>query len=105
MRPYLDSGPRALCRSIRWRHSAYSLVPARYSNDLHHSSSDSSRCIDEQLPSASAASKNANLGIIATPSLGKPRPRSLQVEQGENSGFYGGLGGFKTVPEPATTSA
>jgi KOW motif len=26
--------------------SAYSLVPARYSNDLHHSSSESSRCID-----------------------------------------------------------
>src|SRR5262245_33903772 len=31
--------------SIRWQ-QAYSLVPARYSNDWYHSSSESSRCID-----------------------------------------------------------
>jgi hypothetical protein len=37
-------------------------VPGRYSNDLHHSSSESSRCIDEQLPSTSAASKDAPCG-------------------------------------------
>src|SRR5262245_65412555 len=67
MRPYLDSGPRALCRSIRWRHSAYSLVPARYANELHHSSSESSRCIDEQLPSTSAASRSTNLKTMAAP--------------------------------------
>jgi hypothetical protein len=44
-------------------------VPGRYSNDLHHSSSESSRCIDEQLASTSVASKNANLGIMATYAL------------------------------------
>ena len=63
---YLASAARARCLSIRWRHSAYSVVPGRDSNDLHHSSSESSRCIDEQLPSTSTASKNPNLGIIAT---------------------------------------
>src|SRR4029450_9402516 len=67
--PYLPSAARARCPSIRWRQSAYSLVPARYSNDLHHSSSESSRGIDEQLPSTSAASRNANLGIMATSAL------------------------------------
>jgi hypothetical protein len=82
--PHLASAARARCRSIRWRHSAYSVVPARYSNDLHHSSSESSRCIDEQLPSTSAATRNANLGIIASFPLGKPRPRSLQIQQSAN---------------------
>src|SRR5262245_60483602 len=88
---YLASAARARCRSIRWRHSAYSLVLGRYSNDLHHSSSDSSRCIDEQLPSTSTATKNPNLGIIATFPR-KPRPPD---EQGQNSGVYGGLVGSK----------
>jgi hypothetical protein len=39
-------------------------VPDRSSNDLHYSSSESSRCMDEQLPSANAASRSANLRIM-----------------------------------------
>src|SRR5262245_45596058 len=64
--PHLASAARARCRSIRWRHSAYSLVSGRYSKDLHHSSSESSRRIDEQLLSISAANRIANLKIMAT---------------------------------------
>src|SRR5262245_38065847 len=63
---YLTSAARARCRSIRWRQSAYSFVPGRYSNDLHHSSPESSRCTDVQLPSITAASRSANLKIMAT---------------------------------------
>ena len=64
--PHLASAARARCRSIRWRHLVYSLMPGRDSNDLHHSSSESSRCIDEQLLSTSAANSIANLKITAT---------------------------------------
>jgi hypothetical protein len=94
-RPYLASAARARCRSIRWRHSAYSLVPGRYSNDLHHSSSESSRCIDEQLPSISAASRSANLKIMAT--------SALKRRTGD-SGTYGGLVRPKTRPRAPTPS-
>jgi len=80
---HLASAARARCRSIRWRHSAYSLVPARYSNDLHHSSSESSRRIDEQLLSTSAANRIANLKIMGDSRQDGSAPELVVVENSE----------------------